>query len=1499
MCIGHIIGIGMSMSKKTPIFITLSLIVLYGIYYFGIPAVLNTSKAVHFIKHTIESSTGYKIGFKNLTFKMGYTPSIWIRADEFAILNKDNSKALCINNSKIKIALFPLLFKNLEIKHFSSDNSVANMSVDKNSQIKLGDYPLQFKSERQINLNKVSVLLHNYKINVRENIQNKDIVIDGELLNIDEYVKDKHLKAEVKSLITVDNKTSKINLDTELKLPLGKLDENKLSLNADIKDLDLSVFSAYIKSISQNKYTTTKGLLNFTAQTKVKGDKHKQIISTLILDNFGIMNKDLAQSSYCDGILTIKSDIETLRNGIHINSLSVKAPQVDVSANGDVTRLNEKIPYLNVKTVINPSRTEKAIPILPGYENLLPEFNFYKLKKYIIYADAIGHLDIIGKANAPEMFGDILLSDAYLIKRIPNTKEGARIKLSLNKQIMHLDAWVETDPNQEVTVIGDFKLFINRRSDLHIKSTKNISLEKAIVVVNPLHEILKFELGPVPMMTMSGYGNMDLRTSGTKAEPHAWGSMNFHKATAAFNDIHNVVLTDVEGKLLFNDRDVTFKTTKATLNSLPVKVSGTCSLAGGMDFIAIANGQDLINYMKAIKSSPMLKELQEVVAPVEYALGQADLYLNLTGTMKSGDEIIFNQNLFAKGYLDLHAATMTVKDFPAVFKKISGRINFENNDGDFDVVTTVGNSLIKTNGTIKNEIINANASSDKFNVGDGLDIAVKLDSRIPNIKDLKSVNTAFTAHYKGKADNVIHFDGLTVNGKIYNNRGSKQALILSNNGTFNLKNLHLTLSSLKGTFKNSPFTAENVEIHNMFSGKEIISGNFNIRNFDLANLNDQSFFHEIYPQYKDELKDFTRFNGKINLASRIKNNKIRLFTQLNDTNFVYRPKHIRVSVQNGNILLNDNNLNLNNINSFVGRMPLYLNGRITNVQKNPSADIYINAKPTQEFFDQFFNNKSVYPIKLKGDVNCTSRLRGPLDNLKLKAELKLDEESSLYYMGAIIGDAENPVRINLDSTYTPKYVKINQFKYDKIITSQNNKQFPNTQLTANGTIGFIDKNNVSFNNFKVKTHNPTDAKIFNIIFKKPLMKQGVFTSDLTINGTALAPRILGQLDVTSIDVPFFDATVNDIHFDFKKDFVNISSKGNILTNNITLKALMKNNLVMPLVFEDIKLHFDNLDLNKITQSLQDYDADLYKQQIATENQMKEFNPENIIIKKAEITADTILLKAIEASTFKAIASMNKSLVFDVKNYEFTLAQGNVSGNLQYNLLTKDLSLYSQINNANAQIISESLFDLKGQLYGTVNGDMTFKCDGKSQPSCLSSLSGEGKFEVAQGRMPKLGSLEYLLKAANLAKGGITGLSINGIIDLITPLKTGEFDSISGSYIIKDGIAQDINIYSKGNALNLYLTGSYNVVTSVADMIVFGTLSNNITNVFGRIKNASLNTLLNTIPLLNKNEISPELEAELSKIPNYNTGKNIFRIFAVDIDGDINGINYVKSFKWVK
>jgi hypothetical protein len=206
--------------------------------------------------------------------------------------------------------------------------------------------------------------------------------------------------------------------------------------------------------------------------------------------------------------------------------------------------------------------------------------------------------------------------------------------------------------------------------------------------------------------------------------------------------------------------------------------------------------------------------------------------------------------------------------------------------------------------------------------------------------------------------------------------------------------------------------------------------------------------------------------------------------------------------------------------------------------------------------------------------------------------------------------------------------------------------------------------------------------------------------------------------------------------------------------------------------------------------------------------------------------------------------------------------------------------------------------MKSQFSGTLNGTMTIKCNGTSDTECLKTLSGNGEFDITNGRMPKLGSLEYLLKATNIVTSGITRISINNIIDLITPLKTGEFRSINGHYNIDKGLVKDIEIFSHGKDLNLYLSGTYDIESYIANMEVYGTLSNNLTSVFGKLKNFSLNTLLNTIPFLNNTEYSPEVSAKIERIPK-DENASISRIFAAVIDGDINGFNYVKSFKWVK
>ncbi len=1473
---------------------TFSLTVLYGIYYWGIPAIVNIPSRTDFIEKTVLKETGYKVSLTNPSVKMGLLPAVWIKADNFAVLNDDNSKALNINNPYISVKLLPLIFKNIDIKHLSADSINANLIFTKDSKLMLGQYLLTTPPKSQLKLKHAVVKIGDYNVNLDDKLQNKKINLDGKYLNVNNFIENKHVDLSTIAELTAGNKKAYIQADIDLKLPLNRISDDQLEVSGHVINLDLSDFSPYAKAISKDEIKSLSGIVNITANTALTADNHKQVKTKLIVKNLGILKDDIASSIHCKDKLVIKTDINTIKNGIEINEMKITGKGISAFSSGKVTRLNAKIPTVDLKVNINKSRAENIISILPGEPDLSPDIDLLLLKQTGFWGDVMGNLEVKGKADYPNVYGNILVSNAYVLKPIPNA-EKAIIKLSYTGDKMNLDVTVPTGGNQAVYVKGPVNLDKDRNAELNITSTDRVDLKTAQIVLNPLHDILHFDIGPVPVMDINGKGGINLYVTGNKKNPHGWGKFWFEDAKVSFIDIKNMTLTNGSGVLEFNNQDTVFKTNSAKLNGKPITVNGTCSLLGNLNFNVLTNGQDIENLLKIVKTSPMLADIQKLLETVENGKGPVNFKLNLTGQVKDPKDIVFNKNLFAKGNIDLFSNTIKIKGMPVAISQTSGNIKFDNLNADFNLTSNLNKSQLNIDGKIKDLFANVKVVSNKFNLGDGMK-TLPPNTAVPYQNDISSINTSFIAKYNGSIEN-IDYNKLNLKGKIYSNKGAKSNLIVDNS-SFELANSYFKLPMLKGTFKNSPFNIT-AFVNDAFSQDRIVNGNCKINSLDLNLINDSAVQILLPPETVKELKNIDFLKGKVNLSARIRNNSLNAYTVLDDISLVYKPKHMKITINSGNMFLKNDLLNLNKINAQLGKMPLFIDGKIANVQKNPDLNLYINAKPNQEFFDQFFNNNALYPIKLKGDAILSTKASGTLDNLNTKSELKLQENSSLYYMGASIGDIENPVRITVDNTYTPDRIRINNLQYDKIILSQNNKPFVTPQLNASGTMQLLSDNNVGFNNFKIKTQSPTDAKIFNIIFRKPFMKQGVFTSDLVLNGTSISPRIKGKLDITSIDIPFFDSTIRDVNLDFKNDKIVITSRGTVLTNDVHLDAVMKNKLTPPYIIEDINVKLADLNINKITDTLRDIEAEATRNPSLSSTNIQPFDISQLIIQKADIQAEKIKVRNINADDFTANLNLNKDGIVDVNKFKFNIAEGSVVGNFKHNIKNHKTNLDINLDKANALIMSEALFDLKGQVYGSVNGNFNLSCTGDTQENCFKTLAGEGSFKIADGRMPKLGSLEYLLKAGNLLRGGFTGLSINSIIDLITPLKTGDFESISGNIHITEGIADKINIYSSGNDLNMYMTGTYNLVTSIADMEIYGSLSKNITTVFGKIKNASLNTLFNTIPGINDSTETLLLQTEIGKIPNIKNATDIYRIFMVDVDGDINGVDYVRSFKWVK
>lgn len=1297
-------------------------VLLYAGYYWGIPALFNIKNRVPAIQNVIKNQLGLQVELKNPTLKMGLTPSVWLDASYFNVVDK--TPPLTIIKPKLKLDLMPLLFGKIHVAYFSCDKINADLKIDKRYRIYIGNHIIIRSSDSKISIENSKMDIESYQIKLKDEIQNKNILIKGDYFNLDKYDSKKGIKFSINSNLKVSKRYSAINLDMDLKLPLKKgFSTNEIVFDGTVTNLNLEDFSPYIRKLSNNEIQQTSGILNIEANTINLNKKTTRITTEMVIENFSIITKNKENSAYFKNKLNASSIVDISKNVFNIKNLKIQSGKIKTNLIGKINKISSKNPVLDLVLTIDKSRTEDFISLIPAknYKNI--NINLVALKKYGYYSDIEGKLFIKGKFNKPQLKGGCLLTNGYVIKPLDIPK--ATVKLNFSGDKVYIDVLVPVSKTEKVMVKGPVDLYGEQNVILDISSTPNVDLQTTESILNPLHEIFYFDLGPLPDMKLQGHGNINLKVNGTKKDPHLFGVFNFKNTTGSFNGI-NAYLKNTDGSLYFNDKSTHFVTQKALLDNKVVKIDGKCSLCGDLDYNITANGQDFEFLVNILKISPALKNAQKCIETIKDIHGKSNINLNIKGKVQNINDLIVGKTICTKGNIKLLGNNIYFKNTGICIKNLLGNIKIKDGNADFDLHSTVDKS---------------------------------------------------TFYIKGK----------------------------------------------------------------------------------------------------------------------MRHNSLNLQVKLNNLDFTYLG--IPVKILSGNVELNNNKLILYKVNALLDSMPVLIDGLITDFFKNPNFNIYFNSKPDQNFIDKYINKDALYPLKIKGYIGYSARIKGTRNSFNTQAEINLDEDSNIYYMGSTLGDSDNPIRIFLDANISKNSVYINNFQYDKLITSQNNKEFTTPQLNAQGQI-YFNNNEINLKNFRIKTQNLTDAKIFNIIFKKPMIKKGLFSSNISMNGSLNSPKLIGIVNFTGIDIPIWGTTIKDVSLNFNDKNIDIKSKGEIFSNTITFNSSMENKLTPPYVINNADIYFGNLDINEIIKSLKNLETHIDISKLTEQKQ--NINITNFVIKNGNLKADSVSVKNIFAQNLNSEFSLNDKLIFSLNNFKFDIADGNINGDLQYNLLNSKSSLMLNINKINANSIADALFDLPEQIFGSLTGQVDLTCNGKNHKTCMDTLSGKGGFRVLDGRMPKLGSLEYLLKASNLVKSGITGITMNSIIDLLSPLKTGQFENINGNFTISSGIADSIQIFSKGKDLSLFLTGTYNFPTQTANMEVFGRLSKKISTILGPLGNASLNSLFNTIPGLNLDETNKaEFIEKLNKVPGFELNDKTYRIFSAKIYGDINGDNYVQSFKWIE
>jgi hypothetical protein len=864
--------------------------------------------------------------------------------------------------------------------------------------------------------------------------------------------------------------------------------------------------------------------------------------------------------------------------------------------------------------------------------------------------------------------------------------------------------------------------------------------------------------------------------------------------------------------------------------------------------------------------------------------GNIDATIKLFGTIKEFEnlELVFNKNIFAEGSINLKNIKLIYQN--VLIDNINGSLKFQKENLEAKINAIIEQYPILFNFVTKNNNIFIDFDIPKFDSN-----LLILDNELSSKNFLPYLS--IKGNYSGNV-NKPNYDNLSIKAMILGSL--PDSVIKYSPGSYiTIEKNELFIRNLKGYINNALNTFNvNLKVDELFLNPKA-SGVFDVKIPNLSLLNDILQSDILPSSIKKVVENYKFTSGGLDLKARFNNNKIDTNLDLSSISFVYLPLDMPIKIINGFISLRNNIIKLNKINFLADDMPMLVDGEIKDLWGKQNFNLYINSKPQQEFIDKYINKNQVYPLKIKGDIVYLVKLKGEPENFSINAEIEMSKNSNIYHLGATIGDIENAIKVSLDTRILKnKFHKIKEFSYDKIINSQSGRQTRLNLLKASGGFEVLE-NDLLFDNLCIKTSHPTDARVFNIIFRKPNIKQGQFTSDLKLSGMLSSPKILGDFHIFETDIPFLDTSMKNIELIFSDKLINFNAKGDVMGNDIVFDGILLNKLIAPYKIEKANLYTKNLDLNNLIEKLKIAEVDA----VSTFDSLEGFDLNTITAKEFNLKADAVQLRNINATDFNATTSLDKNGMLRVNDFKFNIAQGSLNGKYLYNLKSNDMGINLYANTISANDLMIALFDLDNQIYGDLTGNIELSCNGRDFSHCMQTLNGNTVFNVKDGRMPKLGSLEYLLKAANIVKGGLTGVSINSIIDILTPSKTGQFSDIFGDIKIKDGIAKNIEIATKGNDLSLYITGTYNFATAIADMDVLGLLSRKITTLFGPIGNLSLNTLFNIIPGVDLSKDSTLLE-RINKIPGIELSSKEFRKFIAVIKGNINGEDYVTSFKWI-
>ncbi|MCI1273548.1 MAG: AsmA family protein [Clostridiaceae bacterium] len=214
-----------SLLKKLGIVVGSVAVVTYGAFLLS-PLFLSgvVNKYIPDIQDQIKTSTGMTAKLTGV--KLVATPklTVGVKADNVELTSPDAKKVLAADNFSVKLSLFPILVKKIELDSISADNVSTDLGIKNDGTFAIEQYfpkntssqglkPLPYGIKLSNHLPNINI--SNYNLRLTDLAKNKEYSMSGENIDVSDFILDKKIKIDTVGKITLENNTQ-FNYDIKL-----------------------------------------------------------------------------------------------------------------------------------------------------------------------------------------------------------------------------------------------------------------------------------------------------------------------------------------------------------------------------------------------------------------------------------------------------------------------------------------------------------------------------------------------------------------------------------------------------------------------------------------------------------------------------------------------------------------------------------------------------------------------------------------------------------------------------------------------------------------------------------------------------------------------------------------------------------------------------------------------------------------------------------------------------------------------------------------------------------------------------------------------------------------------------------------------------------------------------------------------------------------------------------------------------------------------------------